>query len=612
MSVSSLSAATAAWRGGGIGSAIRRRSMARYAPLAIALGLAAGYAYLLAWFDRVDFYHHDFFVHGRAVMVYRPADLHCLLRVDGLCRWRPDKPFGVRTCGGCRSSFMGAIPAVLYRRSGHLARCHVRYRPCRFRHKTCRGGVVARSDVALGPHLAECIRRSAAGLLRARLRFDLNFLLTASLWLGIIAVTAIFLLVKGLYPGGGHDYYNHYFQFYKRVIETGSILPNDVWYHFYYSKGAGLYFLAMLLTDPLAPQLVTTGFIGCGAAVVYALLGTATRSTLLASIGVLLYVGVFIYTPGPAANMGEGGWGILEKSHELTAVLLLGVIWIAYRSFRNEIAMPGPWTLALHSAVVCIALLALPLTLLVGLYLAGYVAWFALTKQWRVAARPFAAGMTGAFAMLAIGAINYHYTGFPSDMLITQFWPYADLVKVVQWGTLLEILALHKGVTGFLQSAVPISWNTAPLVATYLRLELWWPVIVAAMPFVIYRLRSGNARTGLRARGRTGVERRHLVRRHGDPRRSVWRRTSPADFVLSAVDVLVCPGAVPVSYALPSRSRNRHRHQDGFATTIFFLVGNVCGSNCGDYRFERKHDRNGSSKCNIHPYRRFPPVERPI
>jgi hypothetical protein len=384
MSVSSLSAATAAWRGGGFGSAIRRRSIARYASLAIALGLASGYAYLLAWFNRVDFYHHDFFVHGRAVTVYQIARLifipYFAWTIYAVGALTNRLAFGAAAVADLSS--WERYPLFFIAGAGvwHVAMFAIGL--AGFDIKPVAVAFSLGTMSLSVPHLAQCIRRSAAGLLRARRRFDLNFLPTASLWLGIIAVAAIFLLVKGLYPGGGHDYYSHYFQFYKRVIETGSILPNDVWYHFYTSKGAGLYFLAILLTDPLAPQLVTAGFIGCGAAVVYALLRTATRSTPLALIGLLLYVGVFIYTPGPATNMAEGGWGILEKIHELTSVLLLGIIWIAYRSFHDQVAMPGPWTLALHSAVVCIALLALPLTLLVGLYLAGYIAWFALTKQW--------------------------------------------------------------------------------------------------------------------------------------------------------------------------------------------------------------------------------------
>jgi hypothetical protein len=224
MSVSSLSAATASWRVGGIGSAIRRRSIARYVPLAIALGLASGYAYLLAWFDRVDFYHHDFFVHGRAVVIYQIARLIFI----------PCFAWTIYAVGALtnRLVFGRAVAADLPTWERYplffIAGAGIW-------HVAMFGVGLAGFDIkpvavalSLGmmslsvPHFAECVRGSAAGLLRARLRFDFNFLLTASLGLGIIAVTAIFIVVKGLYPGGGHDYYNHYFQFYSRVIETGS------------------------------------------------------------------------------------------------------------------------------------------------------------------------------------------------------------------------------------------------------------------------------------------------------------------------------------------------------------------------------------------------------
>ena len=58
-------------------------------------------------------------------------------------------------------------------------------------------------------------------------------------WPGIILValpTSLFLVTKGLYPAGGHDYYNHYFQFYRTVTESGIIRPNQVWYHFLMPK----------------------------------------------------------------------------------------------------------------------------------------------------------------------------------------------------------------------------------------------------------------------------------------------------------------------------------------------------------------------------------------
>jgi hypothetical protein len=221
------------------------------------------------------------------------------------------------------------------------------------------------------PHLAVCVRTIGTTISRGRLWFTATSLLIASLWLAIVAASVVFILVKGLYPAGGHDYYNHYFHFYRLVIETGSIQTNDTWYHFYYSKGAGLYFIAMLLTDLLAPQLVTTSFIGCGACIVYALLRRASGSILLPLIGVLMYIGLFIIPLVRRLIWRTEGGAILKKNHELTAVFLIAVIWITYRLSRSDMAATGQWILALHVSIVSVVLLTLPLALLLGLYLAG-------------------------------------------------------------------------------------------------------------------------------------------------------------------------------------------------------------------------------------------------
>ena len=68
---------------------------------------------------------------------------------------------------------------------------------------------------------------------------------------GLISIGLVWvLLTRGLYPGGGGDYYTHYFYYYLDVLKHHGLAPNDVWYHYYYSKGYGLFFLSMLLTDP--------------------------------------------------------------------------------------------------------------------------------------------------------------------------------------------------------------------------------------------------------------------------------------------------------------------------------------------------------------------------
>jgi hypothetical protein len=494
--------------------ASRAYPIRRPVPFVVALALAGGYATLLAWFGRVDFYHNDFFVSGTAVAGYEIARLifipYFAWTVYCAGALANDVVFG----RAATADFPAWQRCPLFFITGaglwHLVMFIIGLAGFDIKSVAL---VLSLATMVLGiPQLAECLHEAGDKISRLRLRFTVKSSLTALLWLAIVAVSVVFVLVKGLYPAGGSDYYNHYFQFYQRVIETGSIRPNDVWYQFYYTSGYGLYFLAMLLTDALAPQLVATGFIGCGAMIVYALLRTATRSSVLPLIGILLYVGVYIYTPGAMVatalsyassstmNIVSADWGILEKGHELTAVLLLGMIWIADRAFRNDTSMPGPWLLALHAAVIGIALLTLPLALLAGLYLAGYVVWFAATRQWRIALRPFAAGVTAALCLLVIGAINYIYTGFPSDMLEIRFWPYADLDKVMRWGTLLEVLTLQKFQTQLAASSLPLSWTLVPVVAKFLRLELWWPLFVAAAPFVAFHLRNKAARTASRAR----------------------------------------------------------------------------------------------------------------
>ena len=93
------------------------------------------------------------------------------------------------------------------------------------------------------PHLISCIGEAGwqlaaiFGCAAPRRRRNITYLLVFA------AVAALFLCIKVLYPNGGNDYYDNYFYYYARVMQSGPLMPNDVWYHFYYSKGAGLFFL---------------------------------------------------------------------------------------------------------------------------------------------------------------------------------------------------------------------------------------------------------------------------------------------------------------------------------------------------------------------------------
>jgi hypothetical protein len=465
-------------------------------PVLAAALLAISYAALLLWFEWTDFYQTHFFAHGAKVQAYQAARLAFIIYLAWLIY-----AVGVATVilALGAEAFKSLAPFESYPLFFILGAgiWHV------VLFATGLAGLDTKPvmlTLTLGvmllsiPHLAERLREAHAAVAGVRWRFTLSGLLRGALLLGIVGAAGLFLMVKGLYPAGGHDYFNHYFQFYKRVVETGSILPNDVWYHFFYSKGAGLYFMAMLLTDPLAPQLVTTAFILCGAGIVFALLRRSARDTLLPWVGVLLYFALLIYTPGPEQNKAEGGWADLEKIHELTAVLLLAVVWISARLFGGDTNMRGSWWLALSAAILGIALLTFVLLLLVGLYMAVFMTWFIVRGRWREALQPLAAAALAGACLLVVAAINYHYTGIPTDLFSARLWPYFDLKKVQEWGTLYEVLDYHRSVYYLATSDVPRSWDTVKTLATFLRLELWWPVIAAALPLAIWNLSSRRTR----------------------------------------------------------------------------------------------------------------------
>lgn len=456
--------------------------------------VAAGYVFLLHWFDRIDFYHRHFFDHGGLVTRYqimRLLFIPCIAWLiyaagaGALCIISGRAAFGA--LAPLERYLLGAITgaglwyAALF--CAGLAGMYTKPAAVTL--------TVAVMMLSL-PHLAACIRDAMHRFRRPQGWGE------AGLLAAIAAAASVFLLTKGLYPAGGHDYYNHYFPFYKKVIETGSILPNEVWYHFYYSKGAGLYYLATLLTDPLAPQLVATAFIGLGAALTYAVLrrGTTPQS-LLPWLGALLYLLFLIYTPGPEANARHGGWGDLEKHHEITAVLILGMLWISTRLFGSKISPASPWVLALHATIISITLLVSSLVLLAGAYMAGFVLWFAWRRQWRDAWQPFAAGATAGASLLAMMAVNYHYTGLPLDQQLTFFWPIVNLEKMRDWGVLYEIIEAHWAYTGYAANALPWSWDILRLSLTFLRLELWWPLIMLALPALLWRMKDSGVRRAL-------------------------------------------------------------------------------------------------------------------
>ena len=260
--------------------------------LAIA-ALLGGFIGVVLWFDRVDFYNKHFFDTGAIVF----ADNIVRIVFVGILSWLIYAPgaavVALVTAPGDRAALFPAERAVLgfgigvgiwhvamlilgvlnlYYQAVMVALCLV-VLMASARHF---GRVAVAGCRALADHLAMLRQRRAT---------------PQQVGVILIAVAAAWVLLRrGLYPGGSGDYYTHYFYYYLEVLKNHGLAPNDVWYHYYYSKGSALVFLGMLLTDPEAPALTTFPCVLFAAVAIATLAARMAPGSLWPAAGSLIYL----------------------------------------------------------------------------------------------------------------------------------------------------------------------------------------------------------------------------------------------------------------------------------------------------------------------------------
>lgn len=294
---------------------------------------------------------------------------------------------------------------------------------------------------------------------------------------GIAVALALLLLVaRGLYPGGGHDYFLHYFAHYRSVIDDGGLWPNQVWYQYYYSKGAGLYFLGFLLTDPLAPQLVSFCFVAVAGLVVWRFVGRFSAGSLWPWAGVAVFFGIYIYTPGNGPFRQDGGWGDFEKLHELNAALVIAIFWMGAAALDRDNRLAASWIVGAVSAVAAAVVINPPIAFYLGLTFCLVAVWFYVRGRRRQSSTSLAVAGASGVVLCAIFALNYFASGLIDDQGILYFWRFADVEKLYRWGALAQVILLDRDRTLLLRPdhAVSFVW----LLRQCLRWDLLYPLLI--------------------------------------------------------------------------------------------------------------------------------------
>ena len=251
----------------------------------------------------------------------------------------------------------------------------------------------------------------------------------------------ILLAVKGLHPGGGGDYYTHYFPYFRHVLLSHGLWPNDVWYHFYFSKGATITMTSMLLTDMLIPEVVSYLYFMVATLCVYSMMRRWVNNRVIPLLAMAACIGTFFWTTHPIYLE----WGQFQKHHEFMGSLIMSVIWLAalVKDCQGPTAKAWMSFLAL-AAGHCILFTPTMFPMTCGI-LGSVLLASLLRRAWGVAWSMLAGVGAATVVLAATMIINYACTGMAEITPMRLFWKYADQERFSRWVSPYVVTVLLEG-----------------------------------------------------------------------------------------------------------------------------------------------------------------------
>lgn len=241
-------------------------------------------------------------------------------------------------------------------------------------------------------------------------------------------------------PNPDTNVWEHYLHYYRIVIEHGSTLPNEVWHHFFNSKGGGLVFLAILLSDVFSVQLVSACMVVAAGVIVFDILSEYCNDGRWPIFGLIVYFAFFF------GDVSDGG---MFRVHALilgyAAFLFWG--WQQLGSLSQAARPP-----ILMSMVVSLAYIGFyqPVAMVVFapafVLMTGFRRILGGSSEFRTAIIFCTIIICGSFFTLSV---NWLITGLPEVTPMKFFWSIAEkdeVRKVFGTGGIDYLLAVNSGV----------------------------------------------------------------------------------------------------------------------------------------------------------------------
>jgi hypothetical protein len=449
--------------------------------LAVA-ALLGGFIGVVLWFDKVDFYDKHFFDTGAIVF----ADNVVRIVFVGIFSWLIYAPgaaiAALVTTPGERAALFPAERAVLGFGIGvgiwHVVMLILGVLGLYYR--SALAGLCLVVLIASSRHFAHV---AVAGCRALADRFTALRQRRASpqeVGAILIAVAAAWLLLRrGLFPGGSGDYYTHYFYYYLEVLKNHGLAPNDVWYHYYYSKGSGLVFLGMLLTDPEAPALTTFPCVIFAAVAIATLAARMARGSLWPAAGALIYLLYYLL------SFSDIGGSEFQKDHEEIAAL---VVLTAWALCMERCAPPRPFRIVAASSAIAAAIVTQAVGVLLSVFVGLLCAWSMLHRRWREMWAYGAVAAAIAGVVLAVFVLSYVQTGMASDQPLDLMLRFADVGRLDRWGVIPQVIAVAWIRDNYLALVPPFGWGVFKQLFQFMRLRGLWPFLIGPIiaAIVIY------------------------------------------------------------------------------------------------------------------------------
>lgn len=278
--------------------------------------------------------------------------------------------------------------------------------------------LVAFAPVAIFPLLQANGRtiRAAAASAPPLQRWTTGFLAIGTAYVGFIA-----LLWKGIYPASAEgDVWEHYIPYYRHVLQSGSVAPNETWTQFWASKAAGLIHITGTLSDEFAAQLVSFALIAMAAAIVFDLLNTALHSNRWALFGAIIFLA------GVVADMSVGSF---IRHHAAVTAFIGYSIWIAIRILERQVRIRSAFYVSALIVQFYCGLYLSQVAPLFGAFLGALVVLTLLRRRCTEASALIGLGCAIVAGMLLEFAISYAETGIPTMISARLGWLLADRPK---------------------------------------------------------------------------------------------------------------------------------------------------------------------------------------